>query len=412
MRKHLISLCLLASTAFAAWADRGMSIVARKDLNRQWDVRIDSSRFQIDNPSCPIGFSNGFGSGCSWSVLIQDGVSALPGSVYSRPGAPSFSPFLDWSSYRPPSGMSHTSANIDSLGWWKIIGSAAQWAVMFDTLKNRHRSWYDSVSIRYCFSTTSACIENICFGSTCQELSQIPVCIDTACRTGTVIPIWRSYDTVILRRLHVRMDTARPYVRWLDTLGTLGDRWEPFLRAWKGGPVNLNSIRGSLRAADGKPLASTFSPTASLAFTRTPIPRVTQNAPTRGTILYSQILSTIAPTVTTGVLGNAKVDTSGHLYAKASIQWVNDSLAPRLNPPAPSDTGVHEGWIRAKAKWNFTVDGKSDSVIVMGWVPDPEFSTTTQKPSRKNIGSNARVDALGRPAVLRHQASDVRLFKP
>ncbi|MBK9576389.1 MAG: hypothetical protein IPO40_04890 [Fibrobacteres bacterium] len=243
-------------------------------------------------------------------------------------------------------------------------------------------------------------------------MSRIPVCIDTACRTGTVLQSWNSYDTVTLRLLHVRIDSTRPYVRWLDTLGTLGDRWEPCLRSWKGSPIDIGSVRGSLHAADGKPLASTFSPKASLAFTRTPIPSTTPTAPARGTILYSQILSAGQTPVTTGSLANAKVDTSGHLYAKASIEWVNDSLAPRTNPPAPSDTGVHEGWIRAKAKWNFTVDGKSDSVIVMGWVPDPEVSTTVRKPSPKTVGSKARVDALGRPAALRHQASDVRLIKP
>ncbi|QQS05430.1 MAG: hypothetical protein IPK50_00685 [Fibrobacterota bacterium] len=414
MRHHVALLAILASTAMAAaLPDRGTAYFNEHDLQKYPSATLDGTVIRIEprfETSGTVGFAGG-----SYRLLSSNAVTFLPGSKTGPrlSGDPISFLFLSWSTY---SFQYFYQARADTIVWLKVEGTNSQWAVQYDLASVTYGSIADSaVLFRTC--TDQGCspapLTRIpCTGLDCASLIETPRCQGSVCDTGKLSVNWTTWNNLTLRRLHVRMDTARPYVRWLDTLGTLGDRWEPFLRAWKGGPVNLNSIRGSLHAADGKPLASTFSPTASLAFTRTPIPRVTQNAPTRGSILYSQILSTIDPAVTTGVLANAKVDTSGHLYAKASIQWVNDSLATRLNPPAPSDTGSHEGWIRAVAKWNFTVGGKADSVIAMGWVPDPEFSTAAKKSSPKNVGSKARVDALGRPAVLRHQASDVRLIKP
>ena len=360
MTRRILALLLTASLSSAQVPDRTARTVTNVDLMGSTRLAVDGVEMEMA-AFCTLGLGSG---ACLHFVQPADSVSRLPSSGGEQP-------FLTMSSSGDLPATPYTSqAKIDSLQWWEVTGASARWAVSFDSVFHR-------------------------FGSGCN--------VTTGCR---------SWDTLMLRLLTVRMNTARPYVRWLDTLGTLGDRWEPFLRAWKGGPLDIGSVRGSLRAADGKPLASTFSPTASIAFTRTPIPNVTALAPARGAILYSQKLSPVEPAVTTGVLANAKVDTSGHLYAKASIQWVNDSLAPRLNPPKFSDTGSHPGWIRARAMWNFTVDGKADSVVVLGWVPDPEFSAIARKPSRKETSTKPRLDALGRPAVLRHQASDVRLLKP
>ncbi|QQS05431.1 MAG: hypothetical protein IPK50_00690 [Fibrobacterota bacterium] len=104
--------------------------------------------------------------------------------------------------------------------------------------------------------------------------------------------------------------------------------------------------------------------------------------------------------------------TNWNLYARTKFTWKTDSLVPRPPRPIGSDTGSHPGWIRTVAKWNFTVGDLQDSVMAVGWLPDPEFTSIAPKSPRKSIGSKARVDALGRPAVLRHQASDVRLIKP